>query len=299
MPEAPEVQTVLTYLEKHLKNLTVVKAQISHTKLAANLPAEQFEADLAGQRFEAFHRHGKYLVFVMSGYDWISHMRMEGKFLLMEQLPEKEKERKHIHAVFTLSNGQLLCYRDTRKFGRMYLYPKQEDWNALPVFKKIGLDALDPALNCAYLEKKAQKRCIAIKPFLLDQSVIAGIGNIYADEILFACRINPHTPSCHLDNRDWENIIASTRTILGAACTMKGTTIRSFSSGNHEPGQFQDFLQVHKRQDEPCNVCHTPIVMERIAQRSTYYCPHCQQERIATEESQDQKPGQKAEAADA
>lgn len=276
MPEAPEVQTVLDYLHHELEHVQIESAEIFHPKLCANLEPALFEKELQGQRFEKFERIGKYLIFEMSSVDWICHLRMEGKFLLLKQLPLEEKERKHIHAVFALSDGRLLCYRDTRKFGRMYLYPKTENIAGLPVFRKVGKDALDPSADWRWMQKKAGKRCLPIKSFLLDQSCIAGIGNIYADEILFACRIAPSTPSCTLDENQWKEILLQTRRILQAAIAQKGTTIRTFSSGNHQPGTFQNFLQVHQKAGMPCPVCGSLIRKKTVGQRGTYYCPHCQ-----------------------
>lgn len=290
MPEAPEVQTVLNRLEEEIKGRTITGVKITHPKLSASMSVQEMEKALTGQRFESFDRHGKYLVFHMRDKDWISHLRMEGKFLLLDALPEEEKERKHIHAVFSLDDGRLLCYRDTRKFGRMYVYDKKPDWQKYPCFSKVGKDYKDPQLTGALLQKLVRKRKCPLKSALLDQSLIAGIGNIYADEILFAARENPFRPANELSADQWDVILQKAREIMQRSERHGGTTIRTFSSDGH-PGEFQNQLQVHNRKGEPCPVCGTPIELAQIGQRSTYYCPACQNAPVLTETEEDQQAG--------
>lgn len=276
MPEAPEVANVLRSLKEQLTGLKVESASITHPKLSSGMDPEEFSRRIVGQTFESFDRLGKYLVFHMDKDDWISHLRMEGKWQVLDQLPEEEKERKHIHAVFGLSNGKLLCYRDTRKFGRMSLHEKKPDWRQHPVFDKIGYDAMDPDLSAKWLKEKTSNRKIPVKSALLDQSLIAGIGNIYADEILFLSRIHPQTPVKDLSLSQWQTLLDNTRKVLHEAYEAGGSTIRSFAYGNHQPGTYQERLQVHNRQDQPCPVCSHPVQMEKIGGRSTYFCPICQ-----------------------
>lgn len=276
MPEAPEVQTVINYLQENLAGRKIVSASITHPKLSDNLPVSEMEQRLTNEHFQKFSRHGKYLIFEMDHFDWICHMRMEGKFLILDQLPEEEKIRKHIHAVFKLDNGKLLCYFDTRKFGRMQVYEKLEDKSMHPSLSKLGYDVLDPRLNEEYLFEKIHKRKIPIKSALLDQSVVAGIGNIYADEILFEARLDPRSVSSHLDLDDCRNIVQAAKRIISDAAAAKGTTIRTFSSGHGEAGTYQNSLKVHDRKDEPCFVCEKPVILIRVGQRSTYLCPECQ-----------------------
>lgn len=282
MPEAPEVQNVLQYLEEELKGSQIERVKVTHPKLAANLPVEQFESRLAGQRFRGFHRLGKYLVFELDNLDLVSHLRMEGKFQIYPSPKDvddlDENEAKHIHAQFLLQDGRVLCYRDTRKFGRMYVYDRPENWKDLPVLVGVGKDALDPDLNAEELLEMTRKRKAPIKSVLLDQSVIAGIGNIYADEILFESRISPFSVTSHLSKEDWQAIIDATRRILSSSIEAGGTTIRSFSYGKNHAGSYQDSLMVHGKEGS-CAHCDTPIVHTRVGQRSTWYCPTCQKEK--------------------
>lgn len=279
MPEAPEVQNVIDTLQQELQDVGIVSVSITHPKLSENIPYEQMEEKLAGQHLRAFSRHGKYLILQTDDYDWICHLRMEGKFLLEDQLPENEKIRKHIHAVFTLDDGRLLCYRDTRKFGRMQLYDKAEHPLDLPCFQQAGRDVLDPQADGAYLYEKIHRRSIAIKSALLDQHVIAGIGNIYADEILFAAKIDPRSSCSHLSLQDCQTIMNECCSIMERAIAGKGTTIRSFSFGHGNQGSFQNQLMVHTRKGQPCRECGEEIIMVRVGQRSTYLCPNCQKLR--------------------
>ncbi len=284
MPEAPEVHNAIKALEEQLLGKTIEKVVITHPKLAVNLPVEQFERELAGQRFEGFKRHGKFLVFILSTKILVAHLRMEGRFLVLDDVQAYKaldplKDLKHIHAIFQLTNDQIICYKDTRKFGRFYLYDKTENWKSLPVFKKIGPDVMDPDLDVKWFMKKCRKKSLPIKSVLLDQSVIAGIGNIYADEILFESGISPFTPASHLDEADWQAILDHTRTIMKKAAAAGGSTIRSFSYGNNHAGTYQDQLKVHGQDESPCPNCSGEIIRTKIGGRSTWYCPECQKEK--------------------
>lgn len=276
MPEAPEVQTVLNYLEKELKDKEIASVSITHPKLADNMSVEDFQKDLKNQHFRRFFRRGKYLVFEMDDYDLVAHMRMEGKFIVCDKLPEEEKIKKHIHGIFSLSDGKILYYQDTRKFGRMALFDKKENLSDLEIFKKVGLDVLDPGCTKEYLYNKIKNRKVPIKTALLNQQILAGLGNIYADEVLFEAKIDPRSVCSHLDEKDCENIIQAAKAIIKEAIKNKGTTIRSFSSGNHEPGTFQEYLKVHQRNNETCKNCENEIICIKINNRSTYLCPQCQ-----------------------
>lgn len=276
MPEAPEVQNVLQTLAEQVAGHTIVHASITHPKLADNLPAETMEHTLEGQTFRRFLRHGKYLILEMDDVDWICHLRMEGKFMLLDEWPQDEKIAKHIHARFDLDNGKLLCYADTRKFGRMQVYPKAEDKHSHPALAKIGLDVLNPKADGTYLYHKIHQKKIPIKQALLDQHIVAGIGNIYADEILFAARLHPSSICSHLSLEDCTAIMNAAHEIMGEAVEQGGTTIRSFSNAHGQNGSFQDKLKVHTRQGQPCMECDTPIELIKVGQRSTYVCPSCQ-----------------------
>lgn len=283
MPEAPEVFRVIAYLKKELAGHRIVRAEISFPKLVENMDGETFCKELENQQFCGFERLGKYLIFVLDDYDWIAHLRMEGKFLIFDSSQTVEKldplkELKHIHAKFYLEDGRVLCYKDTRKFGRMSLWRKQDNLPDLPPLTKVGKDVLDPSLDADYLAKKAANRKIALKTFLLDQSVIAGIGNIYADEILFEAKLSPLSLPCNLELEDFKAIVQATRSIMMRAIDAGGTTIRSFSYGANHAGNYQNQLKVHRKQGK-CPRCANQIQHQKVNERTTYFCPHCQKEK--------------------
>lgn len=275
MPEAPEVENVIRQLQRELTGTTVKKATIRYEKLTSDIPACEFEMRIQGQRFNSFERVGKYLLFNMDTDQWISHLRMEGSYFLRK--PDDLEEDKHIHAFFELEDGRILCYRDTRKFGRMHLIAlKDLDANLKnhPVLGKLGLDVLDPSWNAEILLNLLQRRKAAIKTVLLDQKVIAGIGNIYANEILFDSRIHPLRPACTISLAECDKLIQSMQKITAQAIELKGTTIRTFSYDGDHTGNFQQYLMVHGQ--EKCRVCGHPIERLVINQRSAYLCPNCQ-----------------------
>ena len=272
MPEGPEVQTVLNTLQDKIQGAVIAHVEIHHPKLAANMEPQVFEHLLEGQKIEGFSRIGKYLVLITQDYDWVIHLRMEGKFYVLDDKPDPRD--KHMHALFELEDGRCLVYQDVRKFGRMYLFERQKNLRELPVFGKIGPDALG-ALSLEDFRKRLKKNR-AIKINLLDQEVIAGIGNIYADEILFASRIHPETKAKDLSDEQLETILEQTHRILSEAVEKKGTTIRSYTSSLGVQGEYQNSLRVHTKDGQSCPVCGGPIEKIKVGQRTTYYCPKCQ-----------------------
>lgn len=277
MPEGPEVANVLAWLKTEIKDQKIVEVEILYSKLIQTPSYEQFKSQMIGEHFRFFHRLGKYLIFEMDTKYLVGHLRMEGKFLLFPSQEDfnhlDSKQKKHIHAYFTLEDGRILAYHDVRKFGRLALYDKIEDYTLLPSFAHVGKDVLDPTLSGEELFLRGKNKKRNIKAFLLDQSVMAGIGNIYADEILFASRLSPYTLTNALDLQDYKRLLEASQTILKEAMDHGGTTIRTFSYGGH-PGSHQSHLKIHRK--KACPICNTPLTREVVATRGTWYCPHCQ-----------------------
>ena len=213
---------------------------------------------------------GKYLIFELTDYYLVSHLRMEGKFFIKNINDEIVK---HEHVIFTLDDKSLR-YHDTRKFGKMYLVEKDKLFIDTPL-NNIGKDPWDKSLNIDYLKDKLNSSK-HIKTLLLDQSIISGIGNIYADEILFKSNINPLRCGKDLNDSDLSNIIENTKTILSKSIENGGTTIRSYTSSLGVIGHFQDYLMVHQRENKECKVCKNIIIKTKVNGRGTYYCPKCQ-----------------------
>ena len=267
MPELPEVQTVLDTLALRIKDREIIDIHILYQPIVACDEA-LFKQALIGQHFRAFKRRGKYLLFEMDDLTLVSHLRMEGKYFILEDEIPLDK---HDHVVFELDDGRQLRYNDVRKFGRMELIPKEEDYEN---FKDLGPEPFSKRFNVAYCHAYLKNRRIPIKTILLDQSFVAGIGNIYADEILFAMKTDPRTRADLLDDDDLKSLIKETRRILKDAIKAGGTTIRSYTSSLGVTGRFQNELRVHSVKN--CPICRNEIIKTVVGGRGTYYCPHCQ-----------------------
>ncbi len=267
MPELPEVETVKEGLKKHLLGRKIIDAKVYYQGIIAYPNKEEFIKNITNKTIEDIKRRGKYILFDLDNCYLVSHLRMEGKYFIKDNL----EIGKHDHIAFKLDNNKYLIYNDTRKFGKMYLLKMDDD--SFSPLSKLGLEPWDDNLNIEYLKDKLNKN-IPIKTLLLDQSVIVGIGNIYADEILFLSEINPHKKGAYLNNTDLENIISNTRVVLENAIKMGGTTIKSYSSVNGVHGLFQQKLLVHNQ--NVCKKCNSKIIKEKIGGRGTYYCPQCQ-----------------------
>ena len=267
MPELPEVETVKRTLEHYLVGKRIEQVTVYYPKIIANQTKREFEKKLEGEVIESFSRRGKWLIF------HLTHLRMEGKYFMQSSSEEKNC---HEHVVFSLSDGTELRYQDTRKFGRMYLFDKGLYLDELPL-RDVGYEPWSESLTESYLKAKFKGKRIPIKTTLLDQSIIAGIGNIYADEILFKAHIHPLKMTCQLTKKDCTKIIEATRIILEEAISMGGTTIRSYESEKGVHGRFQQQLLVHNQ--TVCQVCSYPITRIVVGGRSTYFCGHCQKKR--------------------
>lgn len=274
MPEGPEVQTVVSILERQLKHSVIQKVEVFYPKILENDNEEGWNRKLKGQSLLEFNRIGKYIILSTEEYDLVMHLRMEGKFYIYEQLPDSLK---HIHVIFYLEDGRKVCYHDTRKFGRMNIYDKVEDKSTLPALKNVGYDALDERVTGAYFYQSIHDRKVNLKTCLLDQSIMAGIGNIYADEICFASGLDPRSRSHRISKQDCEQIVYHTKRILNGAIRYGGTTIRSYTSSLGVTGLFQLKLKVHTL--EQCPVCQSKIIKKKVSTRGTYICVKCQKRK--------------------
>ena len=271
MPELPEVETVRRVLKKEVLNKKILSASIYWDNIIAYPKVKEFERKIKNQTIMNIDRYGKWLMFELNDYYLLSHLRMEGKYFIRNINDPKEK---HHHVFFHLNDGKDLRYADTRKFGKMYLLKKDEVFKVKPL-KDLGLEPWDKSLTKEYLKKHFHKK--PIKTELLDQSIIVGIGNIYADEILFLSKINPKKIAANLSDKECENIIKNTRKILEEAIKKGGTTVKSYTSSEGVHGRFQSNLLVHTK--EKCQICKGKITKITVGGRGTYYCENCQRER--------------------
>ncbi len=276
MPEGPEVQVVIDTLAYALKDARIKDIQVRYPKIIAEPSISLFTEQLKGQSFRHFERIGKYLILTLDQSRLICHLRMEGKFYIFEK---EIQESKHIHVVFTLEDGRKLCYHDTRKFGRMYLYSNKEAIRNLAPLKKLGLDFNQEACTGSYLYTKIHPLKKNLKAALLDQTIVAGIGNIYANEICFETALDPRSRCSKLSKKDCGLIIEKTKTILNRAIECGGTTIRDYTSSLGVSGRFQIQLKVHGKNGEPCPNCGQGIDKIFVGQRGTYLCRNCQKRK--------------------
>lgn len=274
MPELPEVETVKEALKLRLLRRKIIDVNIRYDNVIAYPSKDKFAQEICNQCIHDIKRRGKFLMFDLDDYYLLSHLRMEGKYFFKEK---EDAILKHEHIIFNLDDGIQLRYNDTRKFGRMYLIPKKEIDTIGPL-KELGLEPWDESLTAEYLLNKYKKKRLPIKSVLLDQSIIVGIGNIYADEILFLCKLNPLKKANTLDEKECQDIIKYTKEILDKAIKMGGTTIRTYSSVDGVHGLFQEELLVHGKDKGICPVCKEKINKIKVGGRGTYFCPKCQKE---------------------
>lgn len=275
MPELPEVETVKETLKTKVLNKSIDEVIVRYDGIIASPSVRLFTNKLKGQTIKDITRLGKWLIFCFDDYFLLSHLRMEGKYFLKNITDEYNK---HEHVIFKFTDGTDLRYQDTRKFGKMLLVDKDK-LNEAPPIKELGLEPWDKKLTSDYLREKYSSKRLPIKTVILDQSIITGIGNIYADEILFLSKINPLTKVTLLNDDDLNNIIVNTKQVLEKAIKQGGTTIRSYTSDLGVTGRFQNELYVHCREHEKCLICKDIILKTKVGGRGTYYCPTCQKER--------------------
>lgn len=272
MPELPEVETVKESLKPRLVGKKIVKVNVLWDNIIAYPSKEEFIRQIADKVIVDIKRRGKFLMFDLDDYYLLSHLRMEGKYFFKKGSDEINK---HEHVIFNLDSGEELRYMDTRKFGKMYLI-KKDDINRVGPLKDLGLEPWDKCLTSDYLLDKYKRKNLSIKTVLLDQSIIVGIGNIYADEILFMCKINPLKKCNLITETEANDIIKYTKGVLEKAIQMGGSTIRTYSSVDGVHGLFQEELLVHGRDNMVCPNCGNNILKIKVGGRGTYYCDKCQ-----------------------
>lgn len=277
LPELPEVENVKRGLNEFIVGETVRTVEVRWPRIIESPTANQFSKRLQGQTFERVSRRGKFLLFYLTNDVLISHLRMEGKYQLIEpdekgQLPRRGK---HTHVIFHLESGKKLCYLDVRKFGRMSLVAKGQEFDHKSLVK-LGPEPTVADFDLTAMQAFLTRRTKAIKGVLLDQQIVVGIGNIYADEILFEAKVHPATPANRLTDSEEIRLHQAIIAILDAAIDKGGTTIRSYENAFGDIGTFQNQLEVYGKDGEACVNCGTEIKKIKNAGRGTHYCPICQ-----------------------
>lgn len=277
MPELPEVETVKKGLLHLVQHKRIAEVIVRWPKIVEVPTAEEFCQNLIGEQIETIHRRGKFLLFKLTHFDLISHLRMEGKY---EYFPEEDLAQvdKHTHVIFKFTDGSQLHYNDVRKFGRMILVKKDQGLLYKGI-QKLGPEPTSDEFDLTNFASKLQKSTSFIKPLLLNQKVVAGLGNIYTDEALWFAKIHPQQPASTLTHGQIENLRVAIIEVLDRAVKAGGTTIRSYKNALGEAGAFQMDLMVYGKTDEPCPRCGTPITKIQVGQRGTHFCPYCQKIR--------------------
>lgn len=272
MPELPEVETVRRGLEGQVSGRMIKEVSVFWPSIIASSDAETFKQNLKNEKMIRVGRRGKFLLFYLSNWTLLSHLRMEGKYVLT---PTSAPIEKHTHIIFHLDGQQDLRYLDVRKFGRMSLVPTGEEKNH-PSLTKLGPEPTKETFHFETMMEKLKKHTKSIKAVLLDQSLVAGIGNIYADEVLFEAGIRPDRSSNSLKKEEGRRLYEAILSKMKEAVESGGTTIRTYQNSFGETGHFQDKLKVYGKKGMKCSNCGTPIEKTKVAQRGTHFCPHCQ-----------------------
>ena len=274
MPELPEVETVRRGLEKLILGKKISTIDIRYPKMIKT-DLDEFLKEMPGQVIQTMGRRGKYLLFYLSDKVLISHLRMEGKYFYY---PDQIPERKHAHVLIHFEDGGTLVYEDVRKFGTMELLaPKLLE--AYFVTKKLGPEPTEQDFDLARLKLALKKSKKPIKSHLLDQTLVAGLGNIYVDEVLWRAKIHPFRSSNSLSSQEARKVHDETIKVLGQAVEKGGSTIRTYTNAFGEDGTMQEFHQVYDKAGQACSRCGAIIEKIQLGGRGTHFCPKCQRRK--------------------
>jgi formamidopyrimidine-DNA glycosylase len=279
LPELPEVETIRRQLAPVVDGNLIEQVEVSDARWVAPASVKSFEAKLTGRRILALERRGKYFVTQLDdGSALVMHLRMTGNLLALPEgaaVPEK-----HLRGQLWLSTPRgrsvgSLAFTDPRRFGTAELLPDQESLQQY-LSGRLGPEPFDELFDGPYLHRNTSGRKTPIKAVLLDQRIVAGVGNIYADEALFRARIAPQKRAARITRAQAELLTETVGDALMAGIDAKGASIDDFRDAYGVKGSFQDQFLVHLREGLPCTECETPIKKIRCAGRGTYYCPSCQ-----------------------
>jgi len=269
MPELPEVETAVRALRAPLIGRTIVGARTAWPRHIARPTPDELRARVAGRRVEAIDRRGKYLVFTLSEDETlIVHLKMTGH---LSVVPADTPPDPYAHTVFELDDGRELRFRDPRKFGRVYLVHDPAD-----VLGPLGPEPLAGEFSAEALAERLARRRRVLKPLLLDQTFLAGIGNIYADEALFDARLRPTRRSDTLTAEEIAALHAAIQKVLALGIAREGASISTYVKPDGQKGEMQNEVMVFRRTGQSCYNCGRPIERMVLGGRSTHYCPNCQ-----------------------
>lgn len=269
MPELPEVETARRSLAPHVVGRRFTGVRIREHRLRWPVPVG-LARQLPGRTVLALRRRGKYLLFDFERGHLLVHYGMTGTLTVS---PPDRPPGKHDHVDLLLDDGAMLRFHDPRRFGAVLWV---DDPASHPLLAHIGCEPLEAGFDADTLARLARGRRQPVKSFLMDSRVVAGVGNIYASEALFAAGVRPSAAAGRLSRQRWERVARAVVETLSRAIEAGGSTLRDFVGGDGKPGAYQENHAVYGRAGLPCPTCHTPIRLSRHSGRSTFYCPRCQ-----------------------
>ena len=269
MPELPEVETIKRDLASTILSQTIVDIEVRDQRVLHHIRPHVFKKKLIGQTFQDVKRRGKGLIFELNPKLYLFvQVKMTGYFVVGEKSDSKETK-----VIFQLSNGQYLNYNDHRLFGWFFVV---DDLKKISYLQTIGPEPLESEFNADWLKTHLKKRTSPIKTLLLNQHFVAGIGNIYASEILFSAKVDPRKKSNRLTQKQTDLVYQSTVRILKDAIEYRGTSMRNYRDSKGEKGTFMNRIQVYGKEGQSCPECQGQIQRIVQAQRSTFFCRTCQ-----------------------
>jgi len=272
MPELPEVETIRRSLSRHILNAQIQEVLVRWPGAVESCEGREFRDVVKGLKITSIERRGKYLLITLDeGWSIIAHMRMTGRLVYH---PDSYEPEKHTHVVFKFTKGEL-HFTDTRKFGRLQLV-RTAQREKQPALAKLGPEPLEESFSAKELGRRLASRKQAIKVVLLDQTLVAGIGNIYADEALFKAGIAPERLANSLTEEETDRLYTAICQVLRDGIAAKGTSFRDYRDANGEKGDFQNELNVYGRGGEPCRCCGQLLSRIRLGGRATVFCSNCQ-----------------------
>lgn len=270
MPELPEIETTLRGIKPYIEQQTVQRVVIRDYRLRWPIPRNIMNK-MQQQKMQRVTRRAKYLLLIFDHGTAIIHLGMSGSLRI---LTTKVAPPKHAHFDIEFANDITLRFMDPRRFGALLWGNTAVHLH--PLLKHLGPEPLNATFNHHYLFQTAQRRKVAIKTFIMNQKIVVGVGNIYANEALFTAGIHPLTPAHTLSLEQHHQLVKAIKRILRKAIQRGGTTLKDFSNSDGKPGYFSQHLQVYGREGLPCYQCQTPLTAVRISQRSTVFCAQCQ-----------------------
>jgi formamidopyrimidine-DNA glycosylase len=264
MPELPEVETIVCHLRPTLSSKKILSAEVCWERTVATPSVTAFKEQIVGQVIHQVTRRAKFIILQLTDFHLLVHLRMSGDLYIRDR---SYQPGKHDRLLLLLSGDTVLVFNDSRKFGRIWLTRQPEE-----VLGKLGPEPLDPNFQAEAFVQRLRSRRRLLKPLLLDQSFLAGLGNIYTDEALHLAGLHPLILSDQINDRQAVKLFEAIRSVLQDGITHNGASIDWVYRG----GNFQNYFRVYDRAGQPCPVCGTPVERMVVGQRGTHFCPSCQ-----------------------